>query len=395
MQALLTIAALGAVLWAAALLASGIGLWTLWREPVLRRPILIFESDDWGPGPAWHAGRLASLRALLLRFRDAGGAPPVMTLGMVLAIPRPAPEGALIGLHDPAFQSIRDAIRGGVEAGVFTVQLHGEAHFWPAALAAAAADSAPLKAWLASADNWQSEALPPGLQSRFAPELPDRAFPMQAADIEDAAWREALHFAECFGAAPAVAVPTTFVCNDAALRGWRRGGVRFVVTPGRRYRSRRDFNRGAPRVANGSVRRGLLQVVRDVYFEPVKGHRALDVLPALEARFERGRPALLEIHRVNFLDEAQQRNSEAELASLLERALHSFPGLRFLSTQALAEAIAAGTADLIERDPANRLRTCLRRARERSRLWKLASWTGLGALLGACARGGARGLEPS
>src|SRR3569833_4577887 len=65
----------------------GATLLTLWREPVLRRPVLIFESDDWGPGDATHAEALRRLCEILGRYRDAEGHHPVMTLGMVLALP--------------------------------------------------------------------------------------------------------------------------------------------------------------------------------------------------------------------------------------------------------------------------------------------------------------------
>jgi hypothetical protein len=33
-----------------------------WREPVLRHPVLIIESDDWGPGPAQQAKPSAAWR---------------------------------------------------------------------------------------------------------------------------------------------------------------------------------------------------------------------------------------------------------------------------------------------------------------------------------------------
>ena len=39
-----------------------------WHEPVLRRPVLIIESDDWGPGPASQAGVLADISRLLGMF---------------------------------------------------------------------------------------------------------------------------------------------------------------------------------------------------------------------------------------------------------------------------------------------------------------------------------------
>ncbi|HZP88607.1 MAG TPA: hypothetical protein VFB54_17485, partial [Burkholderiales bacterium] len=50
-------------------------------EPVLRHPVFIIESDDWGFGPLEQAERLKALATLLARFRNGSGRCPVMTLG--------------------------------------------------------------------------------------------------------------------------------------------------------------------------------------------------------------------------------------------------------------------------------------------------------------------------
>ena len=78
----------------AALLAGWIGLllWyvrpliAFWREPAFRKPVLIFESDDWGPAPPDHAETLSAIADLLRGFSDRNGHRPVMTLAVVLAI---------------------------------------------------------------------------------------------------------------------------------------------------------------------------------------------------------------------------------------------------------------------------------------------------------------------
>ncbi|MCA1926328.1 MAG: hypothetical protein LDL16_08645, partial [Thiobacillus sp.] len=57
-------------LWATVLLAFARPLAARWREPVLRRPVLIIESDDWGAGPLAQAGALAALADTLQRVRD-------------------------------------------------------------------------------------------------------------------------------------------------------------------------------------------------------------------------------------------------------------------------------------------------------------------------------------
>ena len=40
-----------------------------WTEPVMRAPVLILESDDWGYGPLEQARRLDQIAQLLERFR--------------------------------------------------------------------------------------------------------------------------------------------------------------------------------------------------------------------------------------------------------------------------------------------------------------------------------------
>ena len=75
------------LLWLGVLLAFAAPLVARWREPVLKRPVLVIESDDWGAGPLAQAEALTSLAALLQRVRDGSGRPAVMTLGVVLEVP--------------------------------------------------------------------------------------------------------------------------------------------------------------------------------------------------------------------------------------------------------------------------------------------------------------------
>src|SRR5271170_670809 len=98
----------------------------LWREPVLRRPVLIIESDDWGAGPPAQAAQLERIAAILASHRDCRGHNPVMTLGTVLGVA----DGARIladglrnyyarRLDEPAFAATLEVIKRGVDSGVF------------------------------------------------------------------------------------------------------------------------------------------------------------------------------------------------------------------------------------------------------------------------------------
>ena len=68
----------------------------LWREPVFARPVVIIESDDWGPGPASDALMLRRIAEQLADICDREGRPALMTLSMVLG----KPDGAAILADD-------------------------------------------------------------------------------------------------------------------------------------------------------------------------------------------------------------------------------------------------------------------------------------------------------
>jgi len=61
------------LVWAGVLLAFAAPLAARWREPVLRQPVLVIESDDWGAGPLAQADALRRLAASLQRVRDGSG----------------------------------------------------------------------------------------------------------------------------------------------------------------------------------------------------------------------------------------------------------------------------------------------------------------------------------
>ncbi|TXH79815.1 MAG: hypothetical protein E6Q80_19680, partial [Thauera aminoaromatica] len=126
----------------------------LWNEPVLAQPVLIVESDDWGPGPVADADALAGLASRLAAVRDQRGRPAVMTLGVVCSLP----DGAAMladgvaryrrrALDAPEFAPMVEAMRAGCGAGVFALQRHGMEHFWPDALLARARVDASLRDW--------------------------------------------------------------------------------------------------------------------------------------------------------------------------------------------------------------------------------------------------------
>jgi hypothetical protein len=380
-----------------------------WREPVLRAPVLIIESDDWGPGPDADAVRLAELAALFERHRDARGRPAVMTLGLLLSVPdtRAIAEERLSAyrerrLDDPEFARIVQALRDGRDRGVFALQLHGMAHYWPPALFAAASTDPTVRGWLGEQGVPRHERLPPALQCRWVDgsRLPSR--PLPAEDVAEAAATEVAAFAGILGEPARVAVPPAFVWDARVEAGWAASGIEAVVTPGRRFTgiaADASLVADSPTIWNGEQpATGVTYVVRDVYFEPARGHRAERALAALAEKTLAGRPTLLETHRVNFTGAEQQAaDAVKEVARLLTDATRTFPALRFLSTRELAEALRRRDPELVDRRPRARVHAWLRRVAALPRARRSAWATGLigpAAVLFALTREARPGVPP-
>jgi len=364
----------------------------LWREPVLCRPVLIFESDDWGPGEGHHAQRLQQLANTLARFRDANGKHPVTTLGMILAIPDGSHMQAEGGkryvpltLSDERCVALREVITRGVEQGVFAIQLHGKEHYWPPALMRAAQDNSAVATWLQEA--WpRNENLPAPLQSRW---IDGAVLPSQALDreaIEAAARDEVELYARVFFTPPEVVVPPTFVWTREVERAWAANGLKVIVTPGMRF-ERRDAQ-GELQAATVSLRNamtsaeGLIYIVRDDYFEPARGHRAERALSAVAAKTRCGRPTLLEMHRFNFIEDvAEAEHSCAEVARLLEAALHTYGDLRFMTTAELAHLFATQDLHWVELSLGRRLHVWTWRVSQELQLWRALRLTGIAVII--------------
>ena len=354
-----------------------------WAEPVLRVPVLILESDDWGYGPVVQAQRLDQIVELLARFRDSRGSPPVMTLGVILAGPdtdRIRADGCRtyhrVSLADPRLAPVRDAMLRGVERGVFALQLHGMEHYWPACLMHAAAADEKLRDWLMRSGFPCTEALPSPLQSRWidVSTLPSR--PLPADQVAAAATEEIAAFTEVFGVNPKVVVPSTFVWTDAVESAWVRAGARVVVTPGIRNESRDAEGRvvaGEHTYFNAATGpRAVLYIVRDCYFEPSFGHTHRSAIQALQRNTHVRQPTLLEIHRVNFIEEERQaERTLEEVTRLLDAACAQFSDIRFMDTAELAQHYR-DRSDLVDMRISARIHFLLRRLAKISRLRKLA-----------------------
>ena len=181
---------------------------------------------------------------------------------------------------------------------------------------------------------------------------------LDAVTVRQAAHEEATTFSRIFGQIPAVAVPPTFIWNDAVEDGWAKAGVRVVISPGR-LQDRRDGNGRpigpAPNKPGGlhlngmRCRHGLTYLIRNAWFEPLRGHTAEQAIDTLARQVVLGRPVLFETHRSNFIGEGPGvERAFSELDALFRGALQRFPLLRFCTSEQLAEYLTTNDIMWIE-----------------------------------------------
>lgn len=360
-----------------------------WREPVLRFPVVIFESDDWGAGPLDQAKALENLREILARFKDRMGRTPVATLGIILATAdtqRIRNAGGVeyfsARLSEPLYAPLREVMNEGVRQGVFALHLHGMEHYWPQALMQAAAKDMSVRDWLQSDAIPGTESLPSPLQARWtdASVLPSRTLENEA--LHAAVTEEASLFATCFNLRPRVAVATTFVWTEEVEAAWAKEGIDVIITPGVRYTCRDATGKPGgvdKRMVNGDLSKsGQIYLVRDVYFEPMLGHAPERLVNDARERAHLGRPCLVEMHRFNFIGAEEKRDTSLRvLEAALEQLQHTFPEMRFMTSLELANAMRTKMPALVEAKLTPRIRIWLRRIEQIRGFAKLARISGL------------------
>ena len=313
-----------------------------WREPMVAAPVLVIESDDWGPGFEGQTIALSRLRNLLRSYRDCAGRPVVMTLGVLLAAPdRRAmrQEGRqayrCVTLADERHERLREEMRNGEAEGVFSLQLHGYEHFWPPALIARAQVDETVGRWLVDPSEAEIYALPSYLQSRWVDTSTLPTGPLPFTEMMRAVQAEVALYRDLFGVAPRVVVPPTFVWTEEVEQIWAELGVEVVVTPGARYPARDEHGR---LISDGSILcngqelcDGLVAAVRNGYYEPRLGHDVEEALRSFAGNVQCARPTLLESHGFNYVGEQGEAGLRG-LAHLLEHLKERYPGIRFVST---------------------------------------------------------------
>jgi hypothetical protein len=325
-----------------------------WR----RLKAVVLESDDWGlcawvpddaahralaDSPAFrtpagrvygrstleHAADVTRLVATLLEFRGRDGQAPVWQANTVMASPdyaRLAPPftcDRLPLLRDPAYPSrwerpgLREAIEHARQAGVWWPELHGLVHL-------------PESAWLAALRAGARDALAAHAQQCFVCEAVEASAEYDAREpsglrrralVQAVAW-----FHERFGRRPESLIAPDYRWDDqleadAAAEGITalQGRSEQMGRPLRRLRhglARRRWQRGSGRPFDLPPR---------IAFEPrgdASGQARLGAAHArraVHAAWERGMPAVVSSHRVNYahLDPDWSAAGRRALADLL------------------------------------------------------------------------------
>ncbi len=332
-----------AALWGAAVTvvvaSRGRLLVATWREPYVGVPVVVIESDDWGPGPPDHAAALEALLAVLDRHRDSTGRPAVLTANLVMAVPDGeaiVASGYSRYIRRPIdrFPEVAAALRAGHGAGTLCPQLHGLDHLHPDGLLerARAGDEAVL-AWLAAGGlDWEALASP--LQGHYVDGsvLPTRVVAPEVQAALVAGGVEA--FTAFWDEPPTSAVAPCYLWDDATERAWAAAGVRYIQTAGYRCTGRDGsghYVQDPPWLAPGDrSTAGPRYLVRNVMYEPRDGRGEEGAWEALTQRVAEAQPAVLSTHRYNYSGGGAA--ALAGLDDLLGRARARYPALRFLAS---------------------------------------------------------------
>jgi len=314
-----------------------------WREPYVEEPVVILESDDWGPGSPDHADALRRLLQVLAARRDGVGRPAVLTANMVLSVPD-GPAIVASGFRgyarrelDVDFPELFGAMREGWAAGTFFPQFHGREHLNPEALLRRAGNGdLPLRGLL-EAPGWSDwEALDSPLQGHFVDgsELPTRPVP---ADQQRAMITEGIHlFVRAFGESPASAVAPCYLWNDDTEAAWAAAGVRYIQTAGYRCVGRAadgDYLQSPQWIHPGSANgQGQRYLVRNVMYEPADGRGWEVAWREVRRRFREAQPAVISTHRYNYTRPGSRAEALRGLDELLGRICRRFPAVRFAAS---------------------------------------------------------------
>lgn len=349
-------------------------LW-LAGQPQLARPIVVFQSDDWGytsardkdtlcaiwpqalasEGPWARDSResvadVEALASVLAAFRDSDGRAPCFTLNYVVHEPDyDAIEVSRLARYESLPQRRDDAMCAVSEfasrARVFEPALHGAEHVSP-------------ERWLARLRAGDPDLLaffrgrvmpPPALVARHAglgaAYLPVTESERQAASPEVRVAGAAHAFDRLFGEGALGFVAPNHAWEPALEEVLAAEGVRYLQAAQYCYPSWQAFEdrQWRPNRAGTLGRGGVCYQTRTVDFEPaVHPDRARRAMQRACLLAERRIPVVVNTHRVNYVgamdSDASQRSRDA-LRELLSRLLDRTADLCFVTSAELDETL--------------------------------------------------------
>ena len=347
------------------------------------RPLVLFQSDDWGRAgvrdlEGWEslqksglnlgekpydyytletAEDVHSLRKLLAKHRDSSCRNPSIVMNFIMAnvdanvnanadynrnpllrneeIPlKPLTQGLPGQWSRP---DLFDAYRQGIHEGVFFPALHGLTHFCANAVSrelAAGGERGELirKMWSAQTPyiHWRMPWI--GYEYWDAELDPARRF-LSLEEQRSRIRRAAEIYREFFGSAPSSACAPGYRANQDTVTAWFDAGIR-VAQHG-------PDGRKAPYLDD----HGMLHTFRTIEMEPAIGECSLaGLVQQAETCFASGLPAIVSIHSINF--HSTLRDFRTATLALLDEFLTSLekkrPNLLYLNDADLARIATEG-----------------------------------------------------
>jgi hypothetical protein len=341
------------------------------------RPLVLFQSDDWGrvglrdreglqqlragglalgerPYDLYtleSAEDLAEMRALLKSHRDSAGRHPCLEMNFIVANLDfsqmsvngwkqvrllPLAEGLPAGWIRPG---LLEAYREGIDDRVFQPALHGTTHFCRQTVERnleGGGERANLLRTL-----WQAGTpyiywrMPWIGYEYWDPEKPEEERFLSAGSQRELIGQTLGAFARLFSLLPRSACAPGYRANRDTHRGWAQHGIQVVQNgPGRLLPPYFD-------------REEILQLSRTVEFEPGtdQNFSLASCLERAERCFAHGIPAVVSIHSINFHSSVRDfRRPTLKLLNDFLAALESkYPRLLYLHSQELSEIVQTGS----------------------------------------------------
>ncbi len=329
-------------------------LYQTWQEPYLKEPVVVIESDDWGPGPKRHYEAFERLTRMLIKHRDYYDRPAVFTANIVLSVPNaPAIRSNHFASYartslDEGFSDMLATFRKAILQGVLVPQLHGREHFFPEGLMRTARSGRQDIRDYLSEDGWSDwETLDSPLQAHYVDcsNLPscNLSLKQQSAIVADAVGI----FNRIFKQESFSTVAPCYLWDDATEKAWKMNGIRYIQTSGYRCTGR---DQKANYVQDPQIIRfgtknehGQIYLVRNIMYEPADGRTLNGCWRETVAAFRQYLPAVICTHRYNFTNEkGLGRQAFEGLDEILNRIERYYPLRRYIASPELGEWLETG-----------------------------------------------------